>query len=520
MNALAEFAWKSTLVLAAAFAVNHALRRGSAAVRHFVWTAALAVLPVLAIVIGIGPRWEAVPAAVTTVTVHAVTQAPPAPPVWRVPIEWIYAVGAALVLMRFTIGIVRTVVLSRSARPAPHALALVDELRRALGIARRVRALAGREIAVPMAWGIVRPVALLPDTSRDWPIARLRTVLLHELTHVKRHDLLAQAIAQAACTLFWIHPLVWLAARQQRIERERACDDAVLNRGIAPAEYAGHLMELARSLAGRSAVPSAAPAMAETSDLESRVRALLDRGCNRAPLTWRVAAMVATVACALVLPVATLTTHAQQADRGALAGIVRDPSGARIPNATITARNLDGTNVETVKANITGEYAFTAIPPGRYEIDAAAPGFALQRGQVVVTAGASARADFDVALGKVSETVTVRSSRTTPAPQTAAQAPARIPIGGNVQPSRLIRQPRPVYPEDLRAEGVTGTVKIKAIISTTGDVLNPTVINTVDPRLAQAALDAVKQWQYTPTLLNGQPVEIVTTIDMTFDFDK
>jgi TonB family protein len=521
MNALAEFAWKSTVVLAAAFTANYALRRGSAAVRHFVWTTAFAVLPVLALMIGAGPRWEAgpAPAVTATIAVHA-GNAPAAPQPRRIPFETIYAAGGALVLARFAIGIARTALLSRGAQTASHAAAFVADLRSTLRIARPVRALAGREIAVPMAWGILRPVALLPEASRDWPIARLRTVLLHELTHVKRHDLLAQLIAQFACTLFWFHPLVWLAGRQQRIERERACDDAVLNRGIAPAEYAGHLMELARSLAGHPAAPSVVPAMAETSDLESRVRALLDRGCNRAPLTRRVAAMVATVACALVLPVATLTTHAQQADRGALAGIVKDPSGARIPGATVTAKNLDGANVETVKTNAAGEYAFTSIPPGRYEVEGKVPGFALLKTEAVVTGGTAARADLNLALGAMSETVTVRTSRTAPAPQMPARVPERIPIGGNVQPSKLLRQVRPVYPEDLKAQGINGTVKIKAIISKTGDVLNPTVISTADPKLAQAVLDAVKQWQYTPTLLNGQPVEVLTTIDMTFDFDK
>lgn len=521
MNALAEFAWKSTVVLAAAFAANYALRRGSAAVRHFVWTTALAVLPVLALMIGAGPRWEAVPVPAVTavITVHA-GNAPAAPQPRRIPFETIYAVGGALVFARFAIGIARTALLSRGAQTASHAAALVADLRSTLRIARPVRALAGREISVPMAWGILRPVALLPEASRDWPIARLRTVLLHELTHVKRHDLLAQLIAQFACTLFWFHPLVWLAGRQQRIERERACDDAVLNRGIAPAEYAGHLMELARSLAGRPAVPSAAPAMAETSDLESRVRALLDRGCNRAPLTRRMAAMVAAIACALVLPVATLTTHAQQTDRAALAGIVRDPSGARIPNATITAKNLDGANVETAKSNAIGEYTFTAIPPGRYEIEGKVPGFALLKTEVVVTAGTAARVDINLALGGMSEAVTVRTSRTAPSPQMPARAPERIPIGGNVQPSKMIKNVRPVYPPDLKDQGINGVVKIKAIISKTGDILNPTVVNTVDSRLAQAALDAVKQWQYTPTLLNGEAVEVVTTIDITFDFDK
>jgi TonB family protein len=522
MNAVAEFAWKSTMVLAAAFAVNYALRRGSAAVRHFVWTVALAVLLPMAVMIGIGPRWIASPAPVSTAatTVHAVAASPQSPAAPRVSFELIYLAGAALVLTRFAIGIGRTAMIARRAQRADHAAPMVEELRTVLRIARAVRALEGSDIAVPMTWGILRPMALLPESSREWSEGRLRTVLLHELTHVKRHDLLAQTLAQAVCCLFWFHPLVWLAVRELRTERERACDDAVLNRGVPPAEYAGHLMELARSLAARRAAIADAPAMAETSDLELRVRALLDRGCNRAPLTRRLAFTVAALTCALVLPMATLTTYAQ-AGRGALAGVVTDPSGAHIPRGSITAKNLDGTNVETAKVDMAGEYAFASIPPGRYEIEARVPGFSVLKTEAVVTVGTAARADLHMAVGSVSEVVTVRGSRTTPAPmQASTRAPQRIPIGGNVQAARLLRQTPPVYPQEMKDQGVAATVAIKAIISKTGDILNPVVVSTVDPAFAKAALDAVKQWQYSPTLLNGQPVEVITSIDVVFELDR
>jgi len=64
-------------------------------------------------------------------------------------------------------------------------------------------------------------------------------------------------------------------------------------------------------------------------------------------------------------------------------------------------------------------------------------------------------------------------------------------------------------------------VIIKAVISTTGEPLNPQVVNTaVNFGLAQAALDAVRQWRYQPTLLNGQPVEVTTTIQVTFELDQ
>ena len=118
---------------------------------------------------------------------------------------------------------------------------------------------------MPMTWGIVRPVVMLPADAAQWPADRLRTVLLHELIHVRRCDLLAQALAQVACCLYWFHPLAWLALRQLRDERERACDDAVLLQGVPPHEYAAQLLDMVRGLRVRRSTLAGAPAMAESS---------------------------------------------------------------------------------------------------------------------------------------------------------------------------------------------------------------------------------------------------------------
>ena len=92
-----------------------------------------------------------------------------------------------------------------------------------------------------------------------------------------------------------------------------------------------------------------------------------------------------------------------------------------------------------------------------------------------------------------------------------------IRVGGNVQPARIVQQVRPDYPADLQQAGVEGTVLIRAIISKDGNLLSPQVINTeIDSRLAQLALTAVKQWRYQPSLLNGEPVEVMTTVSIDF----
>jgi len=96
-----------------------------------------------------------------------------------------------------------------------------------------------------------------------------------------------------------------------------------------------------------------------------------------------------------------------------------------------------------------------------------------------------------------------------------------IRVGGNVQAAKIVRQPRPEYPADLQQAGIEGTVTLKAVISKEGLPISiQTVGNGVDQRLAVAAAKAVAQWRYQPALLNGEPVETMVTIDLSFTLDQ
>jgi protein TonB len=93
--------------------------------------------------------------------------------------------------------------------------------------------------------------------------------------------------------------------------------------------------------------------------------------------------------------------------------------------------------------------------------------------------------------------------------------PQRIRQGGNVQQAKLINQVRPVYPPLARQARISGTVRLQAIIAKDGTIMQLEMLSG-HPLLVQAALDAVRQWRYQPTLLNGEPVEVVTTVDVVF----
>jgi protein TonB len=97
--------------------------------------------------------------------------------------------------------------------------------------------------------------------------------------------------------------------------------------------------------------------------------------------------------------------------------------------------------------------------------------------------------------------------------------PARIRVGGNVQQAKLIRQPRPAYPPLAKQARIQGVVHLSAIIAKDGTIQKLEVISG-HPLLVPAALEAVKQWVYQPTLLNGEPVEVITQIDVNFTLSQ
>jgi periplasmic protein TonB len=108
-----------------------------------------------------------------------------------------------------------------------------------------------------------------------------------------------------------------------------------------------------------------------------------------------------------------------------------------------------------------------------------------------------------------------------PPPQKKVEAatPQRIRVGGNVQQAKLVRQPKPVYPPLAKQARIQGVVKLNAIISKDGTIQNLSVISG-HPLLVPSAMEAVKQWVYAPTLLNGEPVEVVTQIDVNFTLSQ
>ncbi len=198
-----------------------------------------------------------------------------------------WALGLAISLSPLWLGFMKNRSLRRASKTSkdPSLLNNLALTLHQLKIDRKVELRVLDAEIIPLTWGIIRPVILLPRAAETrWTPDRQQVVLLHELAHVKRLDVLWQVIARVTCSLYFFHPLVWYANRRLRIERELACDDCVLFNGIKSSSYAEQLLQLAREYQS-SCLSPAAVAMAQRSGLHRRVHSVLNQTTSRQPLS-------------------------------------------------------------------------------------------------------------------------------------------------------------------------------------------------------------------------------------------
>ncbi|MEM7477542.1 MAG: M56 family metallopeptidase [Planctomycetota bacterium] len=134
---------------------------------------------------------------------------------------------------------------------------------------------------IPLVWGLWNHKIALPISATSWDDSKLRSVLLHELGHIQRQDTITMLLAQITCAMYWFNPLLWRLCQRMQMERECACDDLVLGRGVAASSYAEHLLQIAESFQQSRNRPICGLAMATRSDLDSRLEAVLCPNRNR-----------------------------------------------------------------------------------------------------------------------------------------------------------------------------------------------------------------------------------------------
>lgn len=463
-------------------------------------------------------------------------------------------------------GVVRLRSLRRTGETAPQVIEFED-LQRVIGTRAAIRYVP--RLGQPVTFGWRRPVVLLPERMRELPEAIQRAVAAHELWHVKRRDWTWTVAEEGVRAALWFHPMIWHLISRIQASREEVVDElSVLTTGSRKS-YLDALVRFADE-------PSlfAATAFARRRHLVRRMLLISKESVmssTRLVASFLVAGAVVIVAgwyTVLALPL----TQAQQPPRDP----VRTPS--EVAARTEAQRKLievqkrieiqPTAENHTILATFYWEMAsrdatLTADQKAEYvEKGIAATDNALARNaeyvpaliykNILLRTKASAvadplerdrlMADADILRNRAIE---LRKAQTpeqrrgqevsifSPAPGQAPPPPPPPPpppgyvggvevdgvtpirVGGTIAPPTKIKDVRPEYPDEARAGRVQGVVIMETVIDTAGRVRDARVLRSV-PLLDKAALDAVRQWEFTPVLMNGVPTPVIMTVTVSF----
>ena len=544
MTWLVDTSIRMSLVLAIGLIATLVLRRRSAAVRHWILATAIVCAAAVPIVGAIAPGWRlpsARPAAAArgpaadvaavrfstapraehspAATQPSTSQLPMASRIAGVAIP-IWLLGAMVNAAILLIGMTR---LTRLGSPIAHTDAgpwreALQEVTAHLGVTRPVALIRSNRPNVLVTWGLLSPKVLLPVDADSWPDERIRVVLAHEIAHVARGDWFVQTGAEALKAIYWFNPLLWLACARLRQDSEHACDDIVMGAGVESHAYATHLLDLARMFGRHRRTWLPAPAMAaRPSTLERRIRAMLNAGLNRRPITrsGRWASVLALLV--ITLPIATFA----QSGFATFSGVVVDPQERLLPATTITVSDAQRNVKHETKTDRNGRFELVGLPAGDYTVEAKLPGFRNLTDSVAIN-GQPVDRTFKMQVGLLQETVSVVGDGQTVTgstqsgkvvekrPVPACPTGVVSGIGGNLRPPRKVKNVSPGYP------GVDGAVELAATIGTDGSVVDVQILKADRPELGPAAIDAVRQWEFDSTLLNCVPIEVQMNVSVSF----
>ena len=361
---------RSVVILLLAFAVTALMRTASASSRYLVWAVALATIVALPVALIFVPQWKVkvdLPATVTSlsqpssqirddvaavtptvvtgqkiedaVTNAAVSIRTSRPVPSRAGLLVLYLLGVTITLGRIAAGRYSLARIARSATlldgPEWQTLLHLESAR--LDIGRPIRLMASERVSTPLTAGILSPVILFPADAIQWNGEHREVVIRHELAHIARNDTLICLIAGIACAIYCFNPLVWIATRRLRTEQERSCDDKVITLGTNAADYAEHLLTVAKSARNLGMQSFVSVAMARPSQLEGRLLAVL-HARRRNPLTRRGAFAVSAVAFLMLVTIAALRPVPAEAIVVASQSVL--PSGLRLMPAVVMASEV------------------------------------------------------------------------------------------------------------------------------------------------------------------------------------
>jgi TonB family protein len=539
-NVLA-YAAQVTIVVIVCAGLPRLLRLRSPAVQYAFWRMVLLVCLLLPIV----QPWQ--PAAMAFVPApgpppQAVdTPVPPPAPAprqaastidWRSVAQIAAAAGISVRLAWLALGAIR---LRRLRRHATDAAIGFDDLKSAIGAAPPI--LWSPDVRHPVTFGVFDPVILLPAAVKAIDLPAQRAIVAHELHHVRRRDwcwVIAEEIVRSA---LWFHPAMWWLISRVQLARETVVDELSILATNARRTYLDTLLAFADDTGLASS-----PAFSARRHLFHRVMLLSKEGGMSS-------IRIAAIACVLLAALAAGSWGAVSAFP--LSAGFEEPAFAEAAAATSQAPPRDPAIADGhVKialeywekvfkdTSLMREEKLSNVSKSLASLDRALainPNHAsalmwknvLLRMRAVLTEDTTEPHNLLQLLTQLRTRAMARTSQTVeahvpaPGPEGFTQLVEQhkpVRIGRDVRMPAKIRDVRPVYPPIAQAARVQGVVIVEVLVDRAGLVTDARVLRSI-PLLDAAALDAVRQWVFQPTHVNGEPRAAVMTLTVNFVLD-
>ena len=509
-------------------------------------------------------------------TIAVAAAAMPATPIdWVVIVSWVLVAGMVFRLARVGVGLWRLRRLRTEGYAEP--CDVHDEMQQLVRTRAEIRYVPSGQ---PVTFGFRRPVVLLPEALRSQPTDITRVVLCHELFHVRRRDWVWVVAEEIVKAVLWFHPAVlWLISRV-RLAREEVVDELTVLATAQRRTYMEALLTFADSQAqtpaaafvgkrelfrrmlmiSKEAVMSSRQVVFSSAAMAAMVVAgcwlavstfpltqvLQAQGRARGPVAVTSAnepgplerqakpitpenpiprrtfsvppqnpavdnAGVVFVTVRVVIDRQGRVAEARNAGGGAIGGRRGSPSSVAPPSDAFLKAAIDAVRQWQYDPPANGPLAFDVSFSFRQGAEpqmvahGGGPGTIRFSNQ---SAGASA-----VIGGAVAGVAPPAPPPPPPPPPPGLENAVRV--GGNMRPPQKVKHVNPEYPAIAQSARVQGVVIVEVIIDRDGRVGYSRILRSI-PLLDQAALDAVNEWEFTPTLLNGMPVPVIMTATVQF----